>query len=267
MFFWKNKKIFTCYFQKNKKASLRACHRKSDPNTCGISNNLKRIKTRISKRTFFLAPSYYQASMCVEASLSFSFFLFFLVNVFSIIFLFTIYTEDITTLQQRGKNLSMYAYATEGVLGISDPIRLQNVRVIQSPFSILKAPGCKLYSKCVVKPWTGYDVTLRKGRTKEDTIVYIAEYGTVYHKNRSCTHISLSIQAISSDTVTVKRNDLGEKYTPCTYCNDKGFATVYFITSHGNKYHKTAKCRGLKRTIKSVRLSEVEGVSPCKKCG
>lgn len=267
MFFWKNKKFLTCYFPKNKKASLRACHKKSDPNICGIPNNLKRIKNRISKRTFFLTPSYYQASMCVEASLAFSLFLFFLVNVFSIIFLFITYTEDITALQQRGKKLSMYAYATEDLLAVSDPIRLQNFRVIQSPFSILKTPGCKLYSQCVVKPWTGYDVTLGKGRTEEDTIVYIAEYGTVYHKNRSCTHISLSIQAISSATVIAKRNDSGENYMPCTYCKDKGFATVYFITSYGNKYHTTTKCRGLKRTVKSVRLSEVEGVSPCQKCG
>lgn len=268
MFFWKIKNFFTYCSQIGLKASLRACHTQTDPNTCDISNNPKRIKNRISKRTFFLAPSYYRASMCLEASFAFSFFLFFLVNVFSMIFLFMTYAEDLATLQQQGKKLAAYAYVTEGMFGSSEEnIRLQKNRVIKSPFAILSVPNCRLYTKCVVKPWTGYDVANAKERAEEDTIVYMTEHGTVYHKNRSCTHLSLSIQAIASVTVTEKRNESGERYYSCEYCGDRGFVTVVFITSHGNRYHTTTKCQGLKRNVRSVRLSEVEGVNPCKKCG
>ena len=95
----------------------------------------------------------------------------------------------------------------------------------------------------------------------------MTEYGSVYHKNRSCTHLSLSIQAVASALVSAQRNESGEYYDPCEYCGDKGFVTVVFITSYGNRYHTTAKCRGLKRTVKALRLSEVEGVNACSKCG
>ena len=78
------------------KASLRACHIQIDPNTSDSSNNPKRIKNSIFNRTLSLAPSEYRASMCLEASLSFSFFLLFFVNVLSIIFLFMTYTEDLS---------------------------------------------------------------------------------------------------------------------------------------------------------------------------
>lgn len=146
-------------------------------------------------------------------------------------------------------------------------IRLQKNRVITSPFALLALPNCRLHTKCVVKPWTGYDISNGKEREKEDTIVYITEHGTVYHKNRSCTHLSLSIQAVASVNVTDMRNESGECYRSCEFCGEQGFVTVVFITSYGNKYHTTTKCRGLKRHVKSIRLSEVKGVNPCQKCG
>ena len=156
---------------------------------------------------------------------------------------------------------------TEGIFGSNENICLQKNRVLKSPFALLSTPNCRLHIKCVVKPWTGYDVALRKNRKEEDIIVYMTEHGSVYHKNRSCTHLSLSIQAVASALVSAERNESGECYYPCEYCGNNGFVTVVFITSHGNRYHATAKCRGLKRSVKTLRLSEVGGVNPCKKCG
>ena len=267
MFFWKIKNHFIYCFHKKIIASLRACHTQIDPNICDSPTNKKRIKNRKTKRTFSLAPSEYQASMCLEASLSFSFFLLFFVNVFSIIFLFTTYTQDLSALQQQGKKAAAYAYVTEGIFGENENICLQKNRVIKSPFALLSAPNCRLHIKCVVKPWTGYDVMEGKNRKEEEKIVYMTEHGSVYHKNRSCTHLSLSIQAVASLLVSAERNESGECYDPCEYCGDKGIVTVVFITTHGNRYHTTTKCRGLKRSVKILRLSEVEGVNPCQKCG
>lgn len=268
MFFWKKAYYLIHNLKSNKKASLRACHKLADPNTCDIINNPKNIKNRISKGTFSLAPSEYPASMCVEASLSFSFFLLFFINILSIIFLFMTYTKDLAILQQQGKKAAAYAYIAEGAVGRNeDLIRLQKNEVVESPFGILKLPACRLHIQCVVKPWTGYDVTGGNYRDKEDTLVYMTEYGTVYHKNRACTHLALSIQAVAFATVENLSNESGEGYVSCESCGKNGLFTVVFITNYGNKYHTTTKCRGLKRSIKTVLLSQLKGVSPCQKCG
>lgn len=268
MFFWKILYFLVLNIKLNLKASLRACHKQTDPNTSDILSNPKNMKNRISKRTFSLTPSEFQASMCLETSLSFSFFLLFFTNLLSVLLLFMTYAEDLAVLHQQGKEAAAYAYITEGVFGSNENnIRLQKNRAMKSPFGLLAAPDCRLYTQCVVKPWTGYDVTKGKGRSEEDTIVYITEYGSVYHKNRACTHLALSIQAVASGKIVEKRNESGECYDPCEYCGKNGLVTVVYITSYGNKYHTATKCQGLKRSIRSVPLSEVEGMNSCQKCG
>ena len=178
------------------------------------------------------------------------------------------YTKDLAILQQQGKKAAAYAYIAEGAVGRNDDlIRLQKNEVVESPFGILKLPACRLHIQCVVKPWTGYDVTDGKYRDEEDVLVYMTEYGTVYHKNRACTHLALSIQAVPSVTVRNLRNESGEVYTSCESCGENGLVTVVFITNHGNKYHTTTKCKGLKRTIKTIPLSQLKGVDQCQKCG
>ena len=124
MFFGENK--FKQNNQLSKKASLQACHIQIDPNSSDSELNPKRnIKQKI-QRTFSLASSEQRASMCVEASFSFSFFLLFLVNVFSIILWFGTYSENTYALWQRGKQLAAYAYVTNGLTGNNEElIRLQ----------------------------------------------------------------------------------------------------------------------------------------------
>ena len=252
-----------------KKASLRACHKQTDPNKSDIiKNNPKSIKSRKFQRTFSLAPSEYQASICLEASLAFSFFLLFFINIFSIIFLFISYTGNLANLQQQGKKAAAYAYATEGIFDSNeDVIRLQKVIGAEFPLGLLSFSKYKLCVQCVVKPWTGYDVTGGKKRVEEDAIVYMTEYGSVYHKNRDCTHLALSIQAVAAYGLSERINEYGECYTACEYCGKNGIVTIVYITSYGNRYHTTTKCPGLKRTIKTIPLSQVKGVNPCQKCG
>ena len=268
MFFGKNTYYLKQIRKYRKKASLRACHKHKDPNKCGIINNPKNIKNRISQRTFSLAPSEYQASMCLEASLSFSFFLLFFLNIISIIFLYMTYTENLADLQQQAKKTAAYAYMTEGAFDDNeDIIRLHKNVVAKSPVGLLGWLNCRLYVQCVVKPWTGYDVTKTKERDEEDSIVYMTENGSVYHKNRACTHLTLSIQAEPFYSLSEKKNMSGEYYKACEFCGKNGIITIAYITSYGNKYHTSTKCRGLKRTVKSLSLSQVKGVDPCQKCG
>ena len=121
----------------NKKASLQACHFSIDPNSVTSELNPKKNNKNSIRRTLFLTSSYYQASMCVEASIIFSFFLLFLVNVFSVILWFRVYSENTYTLCQKGKQLAAYAYVTEGLTGSKDDlIRLKKTEKMKSSFSI-----------------------------------------------------------------------------------------------------------------------------------
>ena len=251
-----------------KKASLQACHIQIDPNSSDSELNPKRnIKQKI-QRTFSLAPSRYRASMCVEASFSFSLFLLFLVNIFSIILWFRAYSENTFTLWQKGKQIAAYSYITNGLTGDNEElIRLQKTEKMETSFSVLPIPDGKIVSACVIKPWTGYDVTQAKNRREEDNIVYMTQYGSVYHKDRGCTHLSLSIQSVAVAEIKEKMNEENKSYSSCEYCGDLGFVTVVYITNYGDRYHTTIKCRGLRRYVRSVSLYQIEGVKPCSKCG
>ena len=110
-------------------------------------------------------------------------------------------------------------------------------------------------------------MTAGKNREEEDYIVYMTQYGSVYHKDRGCSHLSLSIQPAFIGELGEIVNMDQKYYTPCEYCGDQGFVTMVFITNYGDRYHTTIKCRGLRRYIRSVPFSQIEGVPPCQKCG
>lgn len=115
-----------------------------------------------------------------------------------------------------------------------------------------------------LKGWTGYE----KGffsQDKED-IVYITETGMVYHKNSQCTYLDLSIHMVGKKDVTKLRNKNGEKYKRCEKCGRKAGANVY-ITNHGNRYHKSIGCSGLKRKVYAIPISEALGKGECSRCG
>ena len=191
-----------------------------------------------------------------------------MINIFSIISLFMVYTQDLIMLQQRGKEVAAYVYLADNEMEKEeDIIRLQNSSIEKSPFSLLAIPECRINTRCVVKPWTGYDVTEIEEWKQQEQVVYITEYGKVYHKNRSCSYLALSIQVTNTVSVKDKRNEAGEQYLPCEYCKDDGIITVVYITSYGNRYHTTAKSQGLKRTVTKIPFSEIKEETPCKKCG
>ena len=250
----------------NLKTSLRANQRQIYPNM--INAGLLNPKSKVTERTFSFSPSELKASICVEASLSFSFFLFFFVNIFFIITSFSYFSKDLISLQQQGKQTAAYAYMTKGMWEENeDLIVLQKQRVINSPFSILPVPQFKIAAKCVVKPWVGYEVAKGKDREEEEIFVYVTEYGSVYHKQRNCTYLALSISITSMTEVGKEKNASGKSYQACELCGKNNFVSAVYITSYGTKFHTTINCSGLKRTVKSVPLSEVEGKGACSKCG
>lgn len=101
------------------------------------------------------------------------------------------------------------------------------------------------------------------GGTDRNQIVYVAVSGSVYHTNPECSHICLKISGSSA----VKKIVNGSAYDACEKCIDrKNIPGNIYITAHGDCYHSSLSCSGLKRTIKTVNLSEVSGMRQCSRC-
>lgn len=124
-----------------------------------------------------------------------------------------------------------------------------------------------------LRGWNGHQLPALYTMAEEEDdnnkkIVYITETGTVYHLDRNCSHIKLSVRE-SDGIPTWLRNNDGKKYHPCESClkNEHPKNGIYYITSYGERYHKNKDCSGIKRTVRQIPLSEVGVRKPCKRCG
>ena len=104
---------------------------------------------------------------------------------------------------------------------------------------------------------------------KKETMVYVTENGSVYHKSMGCSYLDLSTSQVSKSAVPGLRNQYGEKYTPCETCSKNAEeAGMVYITETGNRYHTLESCSGLKRTVRMVKQSHVSGkMHVCSRCG
>jgi hypothetical protein len=101
---------------------------------------------------------------------------------------------------------------------------------------------------------------------ESEELVYITESGTAYHRRLDCKYLNPSVKSVSKESVGKARNKDGAKYYSCEYCGKKAGHTVY-VTDYGNRYHSNLNCPGIKRTIKTVPISEAAGRHPCSECG
>ena len=117
--------------------------------------------------------------------------------------------------------------------------------------------------------WVGYDVGAGlPDHDKEDgETAYVTPNGTVYHRTRECTYLKPRLQTVSAAGLISARNDSGGRYYPCEFCTPPPAAS-YIITPEGNRYHCSAECRGLRRTVIELPLEEArKRYPPCSKCG
>jgi hypothetical protein len=111
-----------------------------------------------------------------------------------------------------------------------------------------------------MKKWNGYHGN-KAEQTSNDRWVYTTPTGSVYHIQRECTHLKLSIKNVLSGQIP-------EGYLACELCGKGGRGSLsIYITEQGNRYHKRLSCSGLKRTIYMKKLSQVKGKGQCKRCG
>lgn len=128
---------------------------------------------------------------------------------------------------------------------------------VRLPLPIFQISALSQREAIRVKGWNGKEGLGLLGGEQE--IVYVTEYGMVYHKEPSCTYLELSIRPLPRSET--------KGYSPCSYCKKKeaGQQMVY-VTDYGNCYHETLDCRGLRRKVYAVSLKDVYGIGGCSKC-
>lgn len=114
--------------------------------------------------------------------------------------------------------------------------------------------------------WTGYDLTGASNDSNAQDVVYVTENGEVYHEDRNCTHLKLSIREVSMDEAEAARNKSGGCYTECSKCRKKVFRGTVWIGLEGDYYHYDRECPGLKRTIYTIPRRQAAQYRPCSRC-
>lgn len=113
--------------------------------------------------------------------------------------------------------------------------------------------------------WNGYEVS---GQAQMGEVVFVTENGQVYHPDRDCTHLRLSVRGIGAGELSAARNNYGRSYSACERCVRGGIIEIIYITGEGDKYHYNRDCPGLKRTVSTMLKSDAEKrYRPCSRCG
>jgi hypothetical protein len=180
--------------------------------------------------------------------------------------------EDINQSCIQGGYAGIHTYLSS-FMEEGDTIDIILVYKVKLPLLFIEVDGMPMVQRVRLRGWSGTKAAL-KGDTEESTedseIVYITEHGSVYHLNKECSHLKLSIKEVRIEDIKELRNNAGGKYKECEICDEYEMESEnhpIYITDYGDRYHKSLGCSGLKRTIKAIPKSEVGDRSPCKRCG
>ena len=209
-----------------------------------------------------------KGSLAVETALVLPLFFLGMVTLISFMDIYKLQTEHLTALCTKAKQAGMYAYLPGG--DSVDDITLPDIYTYKPFGGLIPLPDVGVYNHVKVHAWTGAEES-GKGSgnsTEPEEMVFVTESGSVYHTKAGCRYLNLSITQVSGSSVSQRRNDNGEKYSPCETCSrhQNPSGTVY-ITGSGNRYHNDASCSGLKRTVRLVKKSQLGDMHVCSKCG
>lgn len=165
-----------------------------------------------------------------------------------------------------GMNPGKISYLRSNI-GNGDIIDVIAEESIDLPYSFLGIGTFHILERGRVHAWTGYDANVRnEDNNLDEEIVYITSKGSVYHKNRGCSHLKVVPKSISASDVEKTRNSGGAKYYPCEYCGKKKNSDIYYITDFGNRYHSSINCGALTRDVEAIPISKAGSRRPCKDC-
>lgn len=218
-----------------------------------------------------LCTSFNKASIAVETAFVLPLFFLGTVTMISFMDIYKIQTEHLLKLCEDTKQAGMYAYVLDG--NGPEHIILPDVYTYKPVESCFPMMSVRMFNSVKVHAWTGREYeknAQEEGKTdQEEQMVYVTETGTVYHKKLECSYLNLSVSHVSGSRIGGYRNQNGEKYSPCETCvKSQNPAGIVYITDTGNRYHNLESCSGLKRTVRLVKCSEVNGsMHVCSRCG
>lgn len=136
---------------------------------------------------------------------------------------------------------------------------------LEIPIFMFQIPLITKEEKIRIKGWTGHEV--KRTDSIENVMVYVTEYGIVYHKDLDCTYLELSIKTVPWEQVSSLRNLNGGIYKPCNSCKStSGKQQKVYITDYGDCYHSSLECSGLSRNIYVISITDIQGLGGCPKC-
>lgn len=147
---------------------------------------------------------------------------------------------------------------------LTGEIRVTVEYAVKLPFPRFTNLTAKFKEEMKIKGWTGY--SKRDGNMEGEQIVYITDTALVYHENYQCTYLQLSIRFVPYSELSGIRNEDGGRYHKCGKCVHGSTMAGVYITSTGGKYHNSLTCSGLKRTIRTMKKSEVGTLGGCSRC-
>lgn len=128
---------------------------------------------------------------------------------------------------------------------------------VSPTFPLLGFRSFRMANRYYGHGWNGYDIE-DAGQIQRE-IVYVTENGVVYHVDRSCTHLSLSVREAS-------RFEAEQHYAACAKCVRDMIKERVFVTDEGNCFHNDRACPGLKRTILEIDKKKAGQYKPCSRC-
>lgn len=147
-----------------------------------------------------------------------------------------------------------------------DRIELRAQYLVKPYFSLSPKTGFINGSTAIVHAFTGYDNLLAAVNSQSEEYVFITPNGMVYHRDRGCHYLDLSISSVYRQNVAGLRNADGSIYYSCPLCGNQGGDAVY-ITNYGTSFHTDPLCPGLRRTVEMIPISQTGSRTPCSKCG
>lgn len=153
------------------------------------------------------------------------------------------------------------------VLRYNDMIEITVTYGVSPYFGLVGFFPFRMANRYYAHIWNGYDIIGSTVREEEGLVtVYIAETGEVYHRNRDCTHLRLSVQEIAAGTAENYRNENGGKYAECEKCKGEPHTDKWYIAREGDCFHYSENCSGLKRTVYAILLKDAGDYRPCSRC-
>lgn len=135
---------------------------------------------------------------------------------------------------------------------------------IKNPFLPGNMAVTEYVQRSRIRAWTGYSYYEEGSEDETAEVVYVTEYGSVYHVTRNCTHLDLSI--ICTPYLGLPMIYNGKNYIECSICMS-GVGINVYVTETGDCYHWNISCRSLRRTIYEIPIEQAGKYRPCSRCG